>query len=372
MSWLLNGVKTDCRFYVGEKPCEKKRTCPTCPHYSPMGVRVLVLKLGAAGDALRTTPMLRLLEKAHGQCHVTWATDKVSYELLRSNPLIDKLVLVDWKTSLWLAAQKFDLVYSVDKDPAALALANQVQADKKLGYCLTETGTLSVFTEAGTYALYLGLSDPLKFRRNDRTYQDFTFEMLELPYAGQRYVFNLTEDEKDAAQKKLDEIGAAKKPLIGLNTGAGPVFATKKWPADRFEALARRLAEDHGGTVLLLGGPDEVERNKALKEKLGDLVVDAGCDNPLRVFAGMVAELAVLVTGDTLAMHLAIAEEIPTVALFGPTAPAEVTLYDKGVKLTGQPECAPCYKAVCKEKEDRACLKEITVDQVAEAVAGLL
>ena len=368
MSWLTDCVHTDCRHYIGEKPCKFKEFCPKCVHYDPMGKRILIIKLGAAGDALRTTPILRTFRELHGRCHVTWVTDQISYPLLQNNSLIDKLLILDYKTALYLAPQKFDIVYSVDKEPHALGLAMQVNSDLKLGFRLTEQGTMSVFNDEGAYPLWLGLSDPLKFKRNARTYQDVTFEMLRLPWKEQRYILEPTAEERAAARDKLAEIGGNNKPLIGLNTGAGPVFATKKWDEEKYVELARLLKENLDCTVLIMGGPAERERNDRVLAELGDLAVDAGCNNPLRVFAAMIAELDCLVTVDTMAMHLALAAEIPVVALFGPTAHAEVTMYGKGEKLIGVADCAPCYKAVCKEASPYVCMKSIEVQQVYEAV----
>jgi ADP-heptose:LPS heptosyltransferase len=368
MSWLKDSIKTDCRHYIGEKPCKYRRLCPSCNYYSPMGKRILIIKLGAAGDALRTTPILRTLAKKHGRHHVTWVTDRISHGLLENNPYIDRLMLLERETWMILAAQKFDRLYSVDKALPAAALASVVRADEKLGFFLNDHGALDVFDDAGAYSLWLGINDPLKFRKNEKTYQEITFEMLGLPWNQERYVFEMTDEQKKSAKDKLAQIGAAKSPLIGLNTGAGTVFPTKKWPIEEFIELAEKLIEEIGGTVLIMGGPEEVERNAEILAALEGKALDAGCDNSLGVFAAMVAELDCLITADSLAMHLAIAAEVPTVALFGPTTPVEVTLYGKGEKIWGNPDCAPCYKAVCKESEPFACMKSILVEQVFDAV----
>jgi len=339
-----------------------------------MGKRILIIKLGAAGDALRTTPMLRELANIHGRIHVTWVTDKVSYELLKGNPYIDKLMLLDWDTASILTAQKFDVCYSADKAPAALALSVHVQAGEKYGYTMDAYGSMTVFDDAGTYALMLGMSDPLKFRKNEKTYQEFTFDMLHVPWKEQPYVLNITDEDRLAAKEKLDSLLAVQRPIIGLNTGAGSVFATKKWPKENFVDLAKQLKSGMDCTLLIMGGPSENERNKEILKELGAMVVDGGCDNSIRLFTALVAQLDCLVTADTLAMHLAIGSKIPTVALFGPTAHAEVTLYGKGRKLIGVPECAPCYKSSCPKQGDeyKACMKQISVADVKQAVLDLL
>ncbi len=58
-------LKLDCRYYKGEKPCKFNRLCKGCSHYEPMGKRILIIKLGATGDVLRTTPILKPLKEIY-------------------------------------------------------------------------------------------------------------------------------------------------------------------------------------------------------------------------------------------------------------------------------------------------------------------
>ena len=58
----------------------------------------------------------------------------------------------------------------------------------------------------------------------------------------------------------------------------------------------------------------------------------------------------VVVSGDTLGMHMAIALEKHVVAWFGPTCPAEIDLYGRGVKVLAEVGCAPCYRPSCPEE----------------------
>ncbi len=372
MTRLLDKIRIDCRYYIGEKPCKFGKECHSCDKYDPMGNTILIIKLGAAGDALRTTPILKAIKEKYGCCHITWVTDQVSYRLLANNSLIDKLMLLDFETVMEITARKFDALYSGDKATGAISMAAIVKADEKFGFTLSKEGALTVFNKEGAEALYLGISDPFKFRQNKKTYQQTLFEMFKLPWNDQKYILEIVESEKEAAKKKLKDMGAIKGPLVGLNTGAGTVFATKKWPKENFVKLANKFKERNSATLLIMGGPGEVERNREIMKELGTLAIDSGCDNPVMVFAAMTGSLDALVTSDTLAMHLAIACEVPVVALFGPTTDVEVSLYGKGVKLVGKPDCAPCYKAVCKEEEQYACMKEIGVEKVLEALENIL
>ncbi len=98
---------------------------------------------------------------------------------------------------------------------------------------------------------------------------------------------------------------------------------------------------------LLLGGPAERERNDRLKARVQVPLLDPGCDNTVRHFAALLSHCDVVVTGDTLAMHLSLALGKRTVVLFGPTSAAEIELYGLGEKVVPDMTCLSCYKTSC-------------------------
>ncbi len=363
-------IRYDCRFYVGEKPCRFKRPCEGCPEYRPMGTRILVIKLGAIGDVLRTTPLLAALKRAYPESHVTWVVDRGSREVLEDNPSIDRLLTLDLEAVLQLSAEQFDVAINLDKVPRATGLMMQMKATRRLGFGLTPYGTLCALNRESEYALILGVSDEIKFRRNEKTYPEIVAEACGLPYRRDPYILVLRERHEAYARAFLRERGLlGKGPLVGLNTGSGPVFATKRWELDRFAALARRLSEA-GAAVILMGGVDEIERNREIERLAGVPLVHSGGRHSIREFAALIRHLDVLVTGDTLALHLALAVETRVVALFGATCPQEIDLYDRGEKIVGAVPCAPCYLSLCTE-HDMACMKAIEVETVFAAVTRL-
>jgi len=360
-------VNFDCRYYRGEKPCIYKRECKDCPHYEPMGTRILLIKLAAAGDVLRTTPLLHALKKEYESSWIVWLTDPFSVPLLENNPYIDRLLAFGHSSTVELLAQKFDVLICLDKEPRAIALGNLVRADKKLGFSMTEEGTLGVFNPEANYALALGLSDPLKFHENEKSYQEIIFEAVGFEYDREPYILNIGESVVREAEVKLREFGVAPGEAIGINTGAGEVFATKKWPEEHFIKLIELIRSELGSKVLLLGGPEEVERNRRIKHIFRDDegVVDVGCDNPLALFCAIVSLCKLVVTADTMALHIAIAFKLPVVAMFGPTCHQEIELYGRGELLVGEADCAPCYRSTC---EELVCMKSIAPRSVLEAV----
>jgi len=360
-------INFDCRHYKGEKPCRFKRECKNCLHYESMGARILIIKLAAAGDVLRTTPLLYALKKRYKKSWIVWLTDKFSIPLLEDNQYIDRLLAFGHDATIELLGQKFDLVICLDKEPRAVALANLIKADRKLGFSMMQFGTLGVFNPEATYALALGVSDPLKFYENKKTYQEIIFEATGFKYRREPYVLNLLPQVVSEAKVKLKKLGVRPGEAIGVNTGAGKIFETKKWPEKYFVELIKLIWSKTGAKIILLGGPEEAELNKRIKKtfKSDAGVVDAGTDNPLNLFCAIVSLLRLVVTADTMALHLAIALKVPVVVLLGPTCSQEIDLYGRGEIIVGKALCAPCYRASC---DDPVCMESIKPKEVFEVV----
>jgi heptosyltransferase-2 len=158
-------------------------------------------------------------------------------------------------------------------------------------------------------------------------------------------------------------------PVIGLNVGAGSVFANKAWTQTGYASLAGAIRERLGGTALILGGPDDRERAETILGAAPDTAVDGGLHEVLD-FAAVVGKLDALVTGDTLAMHMAIALGVPTVVLFGPSAPQEIELFGAGRKVLSPLDCAPCYRRECDVRP--SCMEAIEMETVFKALVEAL
>jgi heptosyltransferase-2 len=186
----------------------------------------------------------------------------------------------------------------------------------------------------------------------------------------------VTPAEVEAARQRFGLAPARR--WLGINAGAeyGPA---KRWPQERFTALAREAAAWPGWGVILFGGPADQTITRAVEEGVrqaaGSWSAPATLANltgrtSLRELCAALRCCEVLVTNDTGPMHLAAALGTPVVALFGSTSP-ELT----GPGLPGEPRhrllaadvpCAPCFLRECPV--DFRCLRNLTVAQVLEAV----
>ena len=154
-------------------------------------------------------------------------------------------------------------------------------------------------------------------------------------------------------------------PVIGLNTGAGGRWRSKMLTPECTAETVFRIAQalDGRATFVLFGGQDERERNAQIVAAMGARVrlVDAGVDNALLDFAALISLCDVLLTSDSLALHVALARSVRCVAFFAPTSAAEIELFGLGEKVVSS---APDY---CSYKPD-ADTSSLTPERLAAAV----
>ncbi len=345
-------LKQDCRHVRWDRPCaphkRRGKVCATCDEYAPIRHRVLMVKLAATGDVLRTTAFLPAIHAAWPQAKVTWLTRKSAVALFDGNPLVDEVLATDDAvTAARLATETFDVVLCPDADPDAAVLAALAKGKERRGYVRSADGRIVPLGPGAERWLRMGLGDDRK-KANTETYQHLVAEVLGLDPAAVREPI-LEPSAKDAAAAKAFVAGlSGAGPLIGLNTGAGGRWAYKQWTRAHQQTFLR-LCTDAGLSVLLLGGPEEVETHKELlAAAAGRPVFDGGNHNSYGRFAALIDQCRVVVTSDSLAVHCAAARKVPAVVLFGPTSAAEIELYGRGSKIVPPGlDCLCCYLPRC-------------------------
>ena len=347
-------LKSDCRHVHWDRPCRphklRGKVCQSCDEYEAVQHRVLMVKLAATGDVLRTTSFLAAIHATWKGARITWLTRPSAAGLFDGNPLVhDVLVTDDAVTAARLQTEEFDVVLCPDADPDAAALAAMARGRERRGYTRDERGHVLPLGPGAARWLQMGLSDDNK-RANTETYQRLVAEVLGFaPEDVREPVLEPSPADKADADAFVDGLGLpAGARLVGLNTGAGGRWLYKQWTHEHQRAFLE-LCHDAGVAVLLLGGPEEVQRHRDLLAfASGMQVFDGGNHNSYGRFAALIDRCDVVVTSDSLAVHCAAARKKPAVVLFGPTSSAEIELYDRGEKLTPPGfDCLCCYLPKC-------------------------
>jgi heptosyltransferase-2 len=185
----------------------------------------LIIKLGAMGDVLRTTTLLRALPGP-----VTWVTRTASLPLLANIPQIRELLPLESEAAA-LRGRRFALAACLDDEPEACRLLDLVEADRRVGAYLQD-GRVT-YGESARSWYDMGLvsrfgkerADELK-RENQRSYQELLFEMFGLRFQGEDYVFGYA--PRDASRRQ-----------VGIEMRADARWRLKRW--DGYPELAERL-----------------------------------------------------------------------------------------------------------------------------------
>ena len=286
-------------------------------------MNTLILKLGATGDVVRTTPLLKQLPG-----EISWMTATKNVSLLAG--LTKTMRVVSWEDRAQFCDREYDLVINLEDTLDVAQLLPSVKYKKLFGAYTDANGVLVYSDDArGWFDMSLiskfgkAAADKLKLE-NHRTYQDLVFEGLGLKFKGEKYLL--------PEPVKTDLTGD-----VAIAPKAGHVWPMKNWA---YYADLKTALEKKGLVVNVL--PERA----TLLEHLGD-VKNHRC----------------LVSGDSLPMHFALAAGTRCVSLFTCTSPWEIYDYGLMKKITS-PLLAEFF---FKRGMDERAIKAITLDEVLNA-----
>jgi heptosyltransferase-2 len=341
---------------------------------------ILILKTGALGDVLRTTSILPGLRQRYAGAQLTWLTADGAVDLVRLHPQVERTLGVALKTSGALARVGDELartewrrVISLDDEDELCDLATRLAAPWERAGVLSgayraRDGRRAYTPDVGPW-FDMGLlsvhgkarADELKIA-NRESHPALYARMLAIEHGAPR--LELTPEARAFGRAFVERHGLKRgRRLVGLNTGSGGRWESKKLSVERTIETARGLhaARQRAVEFVLLGGPDEAARNAAIRAGLPpDLrCVDAGTDNPLLEFGALVGELDLLLTSDSLALHVALARRTRCVAFFAPTSAAEIEFYGLGEAVAST---APDYCSYRPDADNASITPQRLVD----------
>lgn len=362
-------IRTDCKHFPGDRPCRYHKqglaSCGECSLYEPRGTGILIVKLDALGDVLRTTSLLPSLKRTYGASYVTWVTSDAARDLFVGNPLVDEVLLFPSDCLPAILSRRFDIVINPDTSRQSCELATIARAGARQGFIAGDKGEVVPLSPAAQEWLVMGGSDQAK-RSNRKTYQQVLHEICGLDPAGQHIVLRLTREEAEERGELADslEVDLAR-PVVGINPGAGKRWTLKRWHEEGFVDVVESLLAATDAAVVLLGGEAEQDENCRIRSRFPERVANPKAGS-LRRFIRLVELCDVVVTGDTLALHVATGLGKRVVAIFGPTSATEIDLYGRGTKIVPPIDCTCCYKTDCSR--DPNCMDLVQSRTVLEAV----
>jgi len=326
--------------------------------------RVLVIRLSALGDILLTTPVLRLLRAHCPGARLDFLTRATYEDLLGANPCVDRVLLFDPRQGLRqtlhaLRQTRYDLVVDLHRTLRSRLLCRGLLAQRRLTYAkrsvrrafLVHLGWNTLRAVTPVPELYaaplrrVGITAPLP--------------PLEM---------HLTPTSQDTMRTYVRQAlpHSVGQPLLAVAPGAR--WPTKRWPVERFAAVAQGLAQAQRAAVVVLGGAEDVALAQELCRRLRVPALDSTGKLSLMHTAALLQQCRLLLSNDSGLMHMATALQVPVVAIFGPTV-QEFGFYPfqaRAQVISTDLPCRPCStkgSARCPRGHHQ-CMHQVTVAQV--------
>ncbi len=360
-------------------------------------IKVLIIKLSSIGDVVQTLPALRALraalERRAGadgvRPEIDWLVERPSASVLRGNPLIDNLIVVErrgWtresrtnlRTARWLAGRHYDLVMDFQGLFKSALWAIAARGRRVIGFANSrELSHLALSEKAPAYdperhavLRYLDL-----VRAAMKEGEEGTTETAAVEAQDVEYPLFVSPESMEKARGALFEAGLG---MGGEDVGVeSPFFVMvvrsrwkkKLWDDERFTELGRILTTRHGLSVVIVGSAADRGVVERIKRGIGPAAHNLAGRVDLTGLAALMRLARFCVTLDSGPMHIAVAAGTPVVALFGPTAPWRTGPFGEGhIVVRKDLSCSPCFRKKCA---DPLCMSGITVEEVLRAVKDL-
>ncbi len=323
--------------------------------------RILVLKFSSLGDLILIIPSLKSLRDyfPHAQIHLL--TLKKYASIFSDCPYLDKVIAVDasyrkmkkiFRISSSLLKNSYDYIIDFQNNTYSHLIAFLSFPRKSFGY-RRKWGFL--------------LTHKIKEKKSDSplTSQQRLLHLLGVELKDKTLTLW---DQKEIDIKHLGVFSLDN--LIGINVSASVRWETKNWPIEYINKLIKMLIKEFPQYRILLLGD---KHSQSVAEKInvveGKVLNLCGKTN-LRELIYIIKHLHLLITGDTASLHIAVAQNIPTIAIFGPTSPFRHTESSKNLHILFKKlPCSFCYRERCKSKE---CMLSITPQEVFKKIKEIM
>ncbi len=381
----------NCRFFNGYKPCgknsrdsknsnssrnsknEKSNCDDSCIEKNVIKKIILIVHLGALGSVVRSSALLRKIKKQEPDSYLIWLTSESVLPILQGHPAIDSLLSLSFINILKLQNYVFDDIYVIDKSLEAIGAVAQLNAKRTHGFKANPlNGAILPIGGEAQELWEIGISNHKKFYENKKTELQLIFESLGFEYQQEPYWLHLTVEELEIAKNRKSswKLKNNKKIIVGINTGCSPMIPYKKLSVEKHVELIRAIEENFKSRevqLVLLGGAEDTERNERIRVmSQSENVIVSGSKEGLRDGILSVQACDVVISGDSLGMHLAIALNKYTIAWFGPTCDHEIDLFQKGSKIKTYLSCSPCWKRSCGQ--EKMCFEHVNILEFIQAL----
>lgn len=346
---------------------------------NPMPKKILVIRLSAIGDVVRTVPSVLALRGIFPEATIHWLVEDRCAEIITGLEGVNALKIAPrraWNKLKGLArframlafgrelkAEGYDLVVDFHGVAKSGILAFLSRAPRRIGYP-------KGIAKEGAHLFMTERVPPVaeKLSRYDRNF--LLPRYFDAAVAEPEPKLPIGEGDRAMAQGFLTGKGLAPKGFAFLYPGTSKVGAYKRWPAEHFGRVADLVWERHGLPAVIGWGPGEEEMVERLV-KTAQHPVHVLPLTSMKEMSAIIEQARLYIGGDTGPLHIASLVRTPAVAIYGPSDPVLNEPWRRTpfrIVRTGI-DCSPCRNRKC---DHLSCLRKLEPERVLESVAELL
>jgi heptosyltransferase-2 len=321
--------------------------------------KILVIKPGAIGDVLLSTPVIENLRKNFPDAEINFLTQSYCREVLMGNPYLNRVLTYDISKgdgSFCLIKnihnQKYDLIIDLFGNPRTAIIVFNSDARYKVGFRFK----------------WRALAYNIKVKPRGGEIHNVEFNLdalraLNLEVTSHKPLFVLNGVHAEFANDFIKNNSLDGSKVIGIN--ASGTWPTKVWYTEKFGELGKKLSEDH--KILLFWGYD---KEKETAEKIKEIIGEKAMLIPkvdLKYMAALIKKCRLFITNDTGPMHIAWSIGANTAAIFGPTnSHLQGPLTENSIIIKNETlSCLGCNLTQISEcPNSHKCMNELSVEYV--------
>ncbi len=343
---------------------------------------ILVNALVNLGDVVLTTSAIALLKKAYPEAKITMLVKPVVRQAVENNPLIDEVIVFQYKAKGNSLGKMLDMVKDIKKHHFDLSIS----LDRKLRPALlcwlagipVRVGPDKVFDDKPSkvtwlYTHVMHIKHDLNTTLQAETYQTIVREFTGIKEHAEPVFARITQEAEAKAEELLARLPKAEKHIALCVKGT---FALKTWPKEYFIEVVKKLAERYNAAFFIVGAPNDREYADEVIAGMNQQSVMNFCgETNLVDLAALIRKADLLITVDTGATHIAATTGVKMITMYGCTSPDRWHPINKNAHvLTSREACCPCSvrEDECPSNPRPKCLWNIQPENVLDLCYEIL
>lgn len=351
--------------------------------------KVLIIGSIGIGNLILFSPALRRLRELLPHCHITLLVLKESFRDLYTADLnVNELIALTDDHYKYLL-KKLQLIRDLRKQRYDLTIvtfpANRIEYNL-LAYCTGAKYRIAhayPFKGFRTMSFLQNARIPMEKTLHDVEQNLNLIRPLDNEYIQNRNIYMAV---PEAAVEKADSFIQhlaipSHDVVIGIHPGSSEErgMQWKRWYPERFAQLIHRLRKQVQVHTFLFGGERESQLKAQIAEEIGANVQNIQTDS-ITEAAAFIRHCTLFISNDSGLMHVAVAMQVPVIALFGPSDVHRTAPYSPNAEvIRADLSCSPCWSIenvgvghVPCLYDSNICMQAITVDEVYEKTLKLL